>query len=321
MSGPTTSLRIAVSTASFLPATALSFRAVRGIVAGAVRRGFAGTEILATRCIVAAASAAPRREGLEQLFGGPVCSVHEVWNPSVSTARQVGNVLLKRPQSRGMTPYPMDCVFFRDGPVSEAAMIRLAEAACVPAVVSELESPFAKKRYDSDTVCVQVHPDLGPAGAHLELPLVAEIIHDLNYGVVLDTNHVRRRVRLHPGRTEMAPPLARPGEPSLGGIWAVWQRLGERVRLVHFQATGPAELDEILRTRELPRGLDALRDLLPVLAHRRIPVVLEIGASALAGAMALRGATAPRGLRFGLDAGAVWDACETLRGVLAKSSS
>ncbi len=217
--------RIAVSTANFLPATALSFDSVRAVVAEAARRGFAATEILTTRCVVAAAGNL-RGGKLAEIFGGPVCSVHEVWNPSISMARQIRNIVFNKPQSRGMTPYPMDCVFFRDGPESEAAMLRIAESASVPAVVSELESPFAKKRYASETACIQVHPDLGPAGTHLELALVTEIIHELNYGVVLDTNHVRRRVRLHTGRTEIAPPLAQPGEPSLGGIKNVWHRLG-----------------------------------------------------------------------------------------------
>lgn len=308
-------LRIAVSTANFLPATALSYDSVRGIVAEASRRNFAGTEILTTRCVVAAAGNLHDAE-LAGIFGGPVCSVHEVWNPSVSMARQIGNILLKRPQSRGMTPYPMDCVFFRDGASSEAAMFRFAEAASVPAVVSELQSPVARGRYASASACVQVHPDLGPAGAFLELPCVAATIRALDHGVVLDTNHVRRRVRRHAGRTEIAPPLAAPGEPSLGGIAAVWRELGDRVRLVHFQPTGAAELADLLGTRKLPEGLAEFRDLLPELARRSIPVVIELGASTLAGAMALRGARPPAGQRLGLRIAPIWDACEIVRETL-----
>ena len=263
MSSP---LRVAVTTANFLPLTAVSGSALRRIHAWSAREGFVPPELLITR---AAVDGPP--------IELPWTSVHEVWNPRDRLLRELMRVVRRRPQSRGMTPYPMDSLLFADADVSEQAMFTIASAARATAVVSELMSPVSSKRYPGPSACIQVHPDLGPHGTHLDLESVARTVEECDYGVVLDTYHVRRRVRRHPrGRTEIAPPLPAPGEPSLGGVAAVWNRLGARVRLVHFQFADTAEYAALLQRGEWSPSLQALRAILPELASRGIPVVLEL---------------------------------------------
>ena len=123
---------------------------------------------------------------------------------------------------------------------------------------------------------------------------------------------MRRRVRRHPGgHTEIAPPLPAAGEPSLGGIAATWHRLGSRVRLVHFQFTEPTELAQALASHEWPRSLDEFRALLPELAARAIPVVIEVNAGWVSGEPAVR---------YGLTWGPMQDACCRIRDLLVRAA-
>lgn len=299
MSTPT--LRVAVTTANFLPATALLRPSLTRLQRWSSAAGFAPPELLITR-------AAVRNPPRDLAWS----SVHEVWNPRDRWTRELARIALLQPQSRGMSPYPMDSVLFADGAPSERALFAVAEAAQAVAVVSELQSPITGQRYPSPAACVQVHPDLGPAGDFLPLERVAEIIEARNYGVVLDTNHARRRVRRHPGgQTEIAPPLPAAGEPSLGGVAATWRRLGPRVRLAHFQFTEPAELAKALATNEWPRSLDEFRALLPEVAQRMIPVVIEVNAGWVSPAPAVR---------FGLTWGPMQDACCRIRDLLVRAA-
>lgn len=294
-------LRVAVTTANFLPATALLRPALLRLQDWSRAEGFHAPELLTTRVVV--------RDPPRDL---PWTSVHEVWNPRDRWVRELGRIARRRPQSRGMSPYPMDSVLFADGGPSEQTLLAIAEAAQAVAVVSELQSPITGLRYPSPTACVQVHPDLGPAGAFLPLEHVAEIIEERDYGVVLDTNHVRRRVRRHPGgHTEIAPPLPAAGEPSLGGVAAVWRRLGPRVRLVHFQFTEPAELVRAMATGAWPRSLDEFRDLLPELAARKIPVVIEVNAGWVAASPLTR---------LGLTWGPMQTACARIRDLVVSAA-
>ena len=294
-------LQVAVTTANFLPLTAVSGAALRRVHDWSAREGFAPPELLITR---AAVDGPP--------IELPWTSVHEVWNPRDRLLRELVRVVRRRPQSRGMTPYPMDSLLFADADVSERAMFTIASAARATTVVSELMSPVSGRRYPGPSACVQVHPDLGPHGQHLELEAVARTVEECDYGVVLDTYHVRRRVRRHPGgRTEIAPPLPGPGEPSLGGIAAVWRRLGTRVRLVHFQLATPAELASLLEQGEWPFALAELRDLLPALAERRLPIVLELNAGWIA-----RGPAS----KLGLDGQPMRDAMLRLRDRLLEAA-
>ncbi len=290
-------LRVAVTTANFLPATAFSVRALRAVSDWSHAEGFAAPELLTTRAVVRAPP-----------LNLPWTSVHEVWNPRDTLAAELSRSLSRHPQSRGMSPYLMDSLLFADGAPSEAALFRVASATGAVAVVSELLSPVSGLRYPSPAACIQVHPDLGPAGGPLDLETVAGIIEARDYGVVLDTNPVRRRDSRHPGgRTEISPPLPAPGDPSLGGVAAVWRRLGPRVRLIHFQFTTPAELHEAVARRAWPAGLRETRDLLPAWAERGIPVVLEINA----------GWVGPSPLtRYGLRWGPMRDVCRRVRDLL-----
>lgn len=294
-------LRVAVTTANFLPATAFSLRALSRLHSWSRAQGFAAPELLTTRIVT-------RRPPRDL----PWTSVHEVWNPRDRWASELVRIARRRPQSRGMTPYPMDSVLFADGAPSERTLLAVAEAAQAVAVVSELQSPVSGLRYPSPAACVQVHPDLGPAGAFLDLESAAGLIEARGYGVVLDTNHVRRRVRRHPGgRTEIAPPLPTAGEPSLGGVGAVWRRLGARVRLAHLQFTEPSELTSAVATGVWPRSLDEFHDLLPELARREIPVVIEVNAGWVSNAPAVR---------YGLAWGPMQDACCRIRDLLARAA-
>ena len=261
---------IAITTASFLPATACAAGAIRRAADFAKRNGFAGIEVLVTRAVVRAW----RHGGLRADL--PFVSFHETWNPKRSLSDEVRRIVLRVPQSRGMVPYPMACIFFGNSDVSEAAMFGFAEQSGAVAVVSQLASPVTGTRYGNARAAVQVHPDLGPDGAFLPLETVADELAKHDYPVVLDTYHVRRRVRQFvDGKTEINPPPAGPGERSLGGIRRVWAALGERVRLVHFQAGIAPELAIMLAERRLPPALVEFAELLPELARRRIPIVIE----------------------------------------------
>ncbi|HEY8240400.1 MAG TPA: hypothetical protein VIH35_03095 [Kiritimatiellia bacterium] len=262
--------RIALTTASFLPATALSASSIRRVLRFASAEGFAGVEILMTR----AACAAVQRG--ESWADAPVVSAHEVWNPRDTLRGEIRRIATRTPQSRGMVPYPMDCVFFRDSDVSEAALFAAADKQNAVAVVSQLASPVTGQRYASPCAAVQVHPDLGPGGAHMPLEAVMHAVEAGDYDVVLDTYHVRRRVRMYvAGKTEINPPAAASGDASLGGIQRVWSALGKRVRLVHFQPGLPAELAVMLKEKRFPPALKEFADLLPELARRGIPIVVE----------------------------------------------
>jgi hypothetical protein len=261
---------IALTTASFLPATALSVASINRALEQAAADGFSGVELLTTR----AACAALQRGALSRAV--PVVSVHEVWNPRDTLRGEIRRIATRTPQSRGMVPYPMDCVFFRNSDVSEAAMFVAADERNAVAVVSQLASPVTDKRYASRRAAVQVHPDLGPGGSHIPLEVVAEAITSNDYFVVLDTYHVRRRVRQFvDGKTEINPPAAGPGDTSLGGIRRVWDSLGDRVRLVHFQPGVAAELAYMLEEKILPPALSEFAGIMPELAARGIPIVIE----------------------------------------------
>ena len=263
-------LSIAVTTASFLPATALLPDSIARVATFAAREGFSGVEVLMTRAACAAQHSGRLRAA------APIVSVHEVWNPRVTLRREVRNILTRTPQSRGMVPYPMDCLFFENSDVSEAAQLACAEAHHAVAVVSQLTSPVNGARYPSPHAAVQVHPDLGPAGAYRPLEEVRDAILRADYGVVLDTYHVRRAVRRFvDGKTEINPPAAGQGDASLGGIRRVWEALGDRVRLVHFQPGLASELAMMLEKKELPAALAEFREIAPELARRGIPVVIE----------------------------------------------
>lgn len=305
-------LKVGLTTASFLPASALSFRSIDGILHCADVHGYPLVELLLTRAV---------RRNLPTARLDPwshrIGSVHEVWNPRDALSREIARTFRGRPQCRGMTPYFMDSLFFANGAPSEDALLSLAERFSVPAVVSCLASPFSGRRYASRQAAVQVHPDLGPAGAHLELDAVSKAVEEQDYAVVLDTYHVRRRVRQHPGgRTEIAPPLAGPGESSLGGIARVWQRLGRRVTLVHFQPAHAAELQALLAHGALSDSLAELREILPACAERGIPVIVEVSPSLAAAARGIHGG--PRMLPFLLSASAVRETIERVRDVLVR---
>lgn len=307
-------LRIGLTSASFLPAAAWFPARLEQLLAETRRRGFDGLEILATRAALAWAA----HERMDAPPGG-VASVHEVWNPRNSLVQEIGRVVRLRPQCRGMTPYPMDALFFADGLRSEQAMLTLAERHRAPAVVSCLVSPFSGVRYASPQAALQIHPDLGPEGAHLNLDRVSEAVEALDYPVVMDTYHVRRRVRRHPGgRTEIAPPLPAPGEPSLGGLSAVWSRLGNRVTLIHFQPADVHELRALLEGGRLPETLAALREILRESGPRGVTVILEISPRMVAD---LRGAAGIwASLPYLLKSTAMWEILGQVRDVLAREA-
>ena len=310
-------LRLAVTTASFLPWTALSMRAVRRVFDFAAKNGFGGVEVLVTRTVC--------RGYLAGAFAGlaeRTVSTHEVWNPRDSQRREILRILRREPQSRGMVPYPMDVLFFNNGDVSEEISFDLADDARAVAVVSQLASPVTGRRYESARVAVQVHCDLGPGGSHIPLKEVADVVVRENYPVVLDTNHVRRRVRRFvDGYTEIAPPVARPGEKSLGGVARVWHALGDRVLLVHFQPNDATELVELLGRGTLPPSLDEFRALLPALVARRIPVVIEISPP-MAADVARRGRFIGKALaRYGVTTGAAEDVLRRVRDVLFRDAA
>jgi hypothetical protein len=304
-------LHIAVTTASFLPATALSTSAIHHAASFASREGFAGIEILMTRagCALAHRSAAAS-------FPVRVVSVHEVWNPRVTLRSEIGHILTRTPQSRGMVPYPMDCLFFGNSDASEEAAFSLADQHNAVSVVSQLASPVNGQRYPGRRACVQVHPDLGPCGTHIPLEHIAGTICEQDYGVVLDTYHVRRAVRrfIH-GKTEINPPAAGPGDVSLGGIRRVWDSLGDRVRLVHFQPGVASELAHMLETATLPPALRDFVEIAPELARRGIPVVIET--SPVVVAEICRGGWRRFATGKGLPGGAMKETMLRVRDVLA----
>ncbi|MFH0907581.1 MAG: hypothetical protein V1929_02310 [bacterium] len=305
-------LRLAITTASFLPWTALSVRAVRRVFAFAQTNGFDGVEVLITRAVCRG-----YRGGAFSDLAQRTVSTHEVWNPRDTMLREILRILRRKPQSRGMVPYPMDGIFFNNRDASEGVLFDLAADANGIAVVSQLTSPVTGRRYESDRAAVQVHSDLGPGGAHMPLRNVREAVIRENYPVVLDTNHVRRRVRMCvDGFTEIAPPVAGPDDLSLGGIARVWHAFSDRVALAHFQPNNAAELRELLGRGTLPPSLDEFRAILPALAERRVPVVIEISppmAADVAGGKALA--------RQGATTGAAEDVLRRVKDVLARDAA
>jgi len=305
------SLIVSVSTANFLPLTALLQKYNFAVMQEAARRDFGPTELLTTRAACRSSIRITDNNSIREEFGAPISSVHEIWNPAPSELQQLVNIMRRRPQSRGMIPYPMDAVFFRNQHKSESSMFKLAETAGVPAVMSHLISPCSNERYGSVSAAIQIHPDLGPGGAYLDLEAVTDYIEKENYSVVLDTHHVRRRQRQHlKGVTELLPSIASDNDKSLGGILRAWCALGHRVRLVHFQTSNPTELMFILQNNKFPASLAEFVHILPELNRRSIPIVIEIGATALYQAV---GANVGLMGRFGLDFKCVWDACERIR--------
>jgi len=294
-------LRVAVTTANFLPWTALSLSAIRKVLAFANAEGFAPTEVLVTRAVCRALAQAHDTRP-SQILGGPIGSSHEVWNPADSLLNQVCRILKRKPQSRGMIPYPMDCIFFANQVVSEAAAFRIAESENCVMVVSQLTSPVDGKPYRSKAAAVQVHPDMGPDGTYMSLEEVCNVIRQQNYGVVLDVNHACRRVRLHRnGVTEIFPPLAGPGDLSSGGVRKVWEKLGDRICLVHFQFTSPGQLLESLTKKRLSESFSEFREILPEIARREIRIVIEISPPRAAAAMRDMGSRFPYALaKYGL---------------------
>ncbi len=305
-------LRLAVTTASFLPWTALSGRAIQRVFDFATSNDFAGVEVLVTRAVCRA-----YQRGAFRDVAGLIVSSHEVWNPRETLASEIRCILRRIPQSRGMVPYPMDTLFFANSDISEKVAFALADLAEGTTVVSQLESPVTRRRYSNPRAAVQVHCDLGPDGSHLPLPEVKEIIVRQNYPVVLDTNHVRRRVRLYVnGQTEMAPPVAGPGDISFGGIASTWRAFGDRVALVHFQPNNGAELAELLRTRALPASLADFHAILPELASRNIPIVIEVSPPIAAAVSRFGSTLARKCAAFGVTDSAMKEVLPRVRDVL-----
>jgi hypothetical protein len=310
-------LRLAVTTASFLPWTALSMRAVRNVFDFATKNAFDGVEVLVTRTVCRG-----YRGGAFADLAQRTVSTHEVWNPCDTLRREILRIVRREPQSRGMVPYPMDVLFFNNGNISEEICFDLADDANAVAVVSQLTSPVTVRRYTSARASVQVHCDLGPGGGHLSLRNVGETISRENYPVVLDTNHVRRRVRKYvDGYTEIAPPVAGPGDISLGGIARVWHAFGDRVTLVHFQPNNAAELGELLGRGTLPPSLEEFRAILPALADRRIPVVIEISPPMAAEVASGKQVFGRALARYGVTTGATEDALRRVRDVLVRDAA
>lgn len=298
-------LRIAVTTASFLPLTAFSNGAIDRVCERAKREGLAGVELLVTR--------AACRGGVARRFPAPLVSVHEVWNPRDTLAQELTRIVFRKPQSRGMIPYPMDAVFFANGDVSEKTGHDLAGAHQCPFVVSNLESPVTGRIFRSKNTALQIHPDLGKDGDWMTLPDLEAVVKERDLRIVFDTYHVRRRVRLHLlNSTEIAPPPALPSEKSIEGIARTWSAFRDRVVLVHFQCATAGEIAQMISHKKWPSLLEPARELVPEWAERGIPVVLEISPP-----MAAEAIGGQRLLAKGLDANAMWSVILRIRDTIA----
>jgi hypothetical protein len=123
------------------------------------------------------------------------------------------------------------------------------------------------------------------------------------------------------GQTEMAPPVAGPGETSCGGVARVWNLFRDRIALVHFQPNNATELMEMIRSGTLPPSLSEFRQILPEIAERNIPVVIEVSPPI---GSALRGGQAAlqRKLAYcGVISGATRDAICRVRDVLVRDAA
>ena len=302
-----TSLRIGLTTASFLPATALWCAAIDRVAELTRREHFAPFELLMTRAALRWCHKHPNAPD--------VGSVHEVWNPRERLFSELLHTVRRTPQCRGMTPYPMDSIFFANGAPSEQALLDMANSNGIPAVVSCITSPSTGIAYNSRHTALQVHPDLGFSGGYMALPAVSEAIARHGYSVVLDTFHARRRVRQHrDGVTELSPALAGINDPSLGGLRAVWNTFADRIVLIHFQPATGAELREMLDTKRLPPALNEFCEMLQAIGERHVPIVLEISPPLAAAALA--GHPRTRALRFGFAPGVMRDLLLRVRDVL-----